>query len=83
MGSFGLRCVTVTDKRWDSLMGSMNFVKFILSFKHTGHRRSQFGRGQIITVGDWWNPSVNQADHPSKVLWAGSDPRGDGCAQGY
>ncbi|KAG7242292.1 hypothetical protein INR49_023967 [Caranx melampygus] len=49
----------------------------------TGHTRSQFGRGQIITVGDWWNPSVNQADHPTRVLWAGSDPRGDGCAQGY
>ncbi|XP_076010642.1 glutathione hydrolase-like YwrD proenzyme isoform X2 [Genypterus blacodes] len=49
----------------------------------TGHRRSQFGRGQVITVGDWWNPSVNQADHHTRVLWAGSDPRGDGCAQGY
>uniref|UniRef100_A0A674NTH2 Gamma-glutamyltransferase YwrD n=1 Tax=Takifugu rubripes TaxID=31033 RepID=A0A674NTH2_TAKRU len=49
----------------------------------TGHKRSQFGRGQIITVGDWWSPSVSQTNHPSKVLWAGSDPRGDGCAQGY
>ncbi|XP_070765194.1 glutathione hydrolase-like YwrD proenzyme [Enoplosus armatus] len=49
----------------------------------TGHKRSQFGRGQIITVGDWWNPSASQADHPSRVLWAGSDPRSDGCAQGY
>ncbi|XP_029906331.1 uncharacterized protein LOC115358473 [Myripristis murdjan] len=49
----------------------------------TGHKRSQFGRGQIITVGDWWNPSVNQADGPTRVLWAGSDPRADGCAQGY
>ncbi|XP_069009152.1 glutathione hydrolase-like YwrD proenzyme [Embiotoca jacksoni] len=49
----------------------------------TGHRRSQFGRGQIITVGDWWNSSVTQADSPHRVLWAGSDPRGDGCAQGY
>ncbi|KAL3047096.1 hypothetical protein OYC64_021343 [Pagothenia borchgrevinki] len=49
----------------------------------TGHKRSQFGRGQIITVGDWWNPSVNQADPPSRVLWAGSDPRADGCAMGY
>ncbi|XP_070817231.1 glutathione hydrolase-like YwrD proenzyme isoform X2 [Chaetodon trifascialis] len=49
----------------------------------TGHNRSQFGRGQIITMGDWWNSSVSQADHPSRVLWAGSDPRGDGCAQGY
>uniref|UniRef100_A0A3Q1JG21 Uncharacterized protein n=2 Tax=Anabas testudineus TaxID=64144 RepID=A0A3Q1JG21_ANATE len=49
----------------------------------TGHKRSQFGRGQIITVGDWWNPSVNQGDHSTRVLWAGSDPRADGCAQGY
>ncbi|KAM3618955.1 uncharacterized protein V6R79_000956 [Siganus canaliculatus] len=48
----------------------------------TGHKRSQFGRGQVITVGDWWNPSVNQAD-AVRVLWAGSDPRGDGCAQGF
>ncbi|XP_041791903.1 glutathione hydrolase-like YwrD proenzyme [Chelmon rostratus] len=49
----------------------------------TGHNRSQFGRGQIITVGDWWNSSDKQTNHPSRVLWAGSDPRGDGCAQGY
>lgn len=49
----------------------------------TGHKRCQFGRGQIITVGDWWDPSVNQTDHPIRVLWAGSDPRADGCAQGY
>uniref|UniRef100_UPI0037E716C6 glutathione hydrolase-like YwrD proenzyme n=1 Tax=Semicossyphus pulcher TaxID=241346 RepID=UPI0037E716C6 len=49
----------------------------------TGHKRSQFGRGQIVTVGDWWKSSVSQADPPSRVLWAGSDPRGDGCAQGY
>ncbi|XP_059196307.1 glutathione hydrolase-like YwrD proenzyme [Centropristis striata] len=54
-----------------------------VSWPVTGHKRSQFGRGQIITVGDWWNPSVNQADCLSRVLWAGSDPRGDGCAQGY
>ncbi|TDH08830.1 hypothetical protein EPR50_G00102070 [Perca flavescens] len=54
-----------------------------VSWPITGHKRSQFGRGQIITVGDWWNPSVNQADGPYRVLWAGSDPRADGCAQGY
>ncbi|KAF7202756.1 glutathione hydrolase-like YwrD proenzyme isoform X1 [Nothobranchius furzeri] len=46
----------------------------------TGHERCQFGRGQIITVGDWWNRS---AGSPSRVLWAGSDPRADGCAVGY
>ncbi|CAL8268013.1 unnamed protein product [Arctogadus glacialis] len=49
----------------------------------TGFNRSRFGRGQIITVGDWWNPSVRQAAHPTRVLWAGSDPRADGCSQGY
>ncbi|XP_013877280.1 putative gamma-glutamyltransferase YwrD isoform X2 [Austrofundulus limnaeus] len=49
----------------------------------TGHGRSEFGRGQIITVGDWWNISVTQDSSPSRVLWAGSDPRADGCAQGY
>lgn len=49
----------------------------------TGHQRSQFGRGQIITVGDWWNPSATQACCPPRVLWAGSDPRADGCALGY
>lgn len=49
----------------------------------SGHQRSQFGRGQVITVGDWWDPSANQTDRPIRVLWAGSDPRADGCAQGF
>ncbi|XP_077440419.1 glutathione hydrolase-like YwrD proenzyme isoform X2 [Vanacampus margaritifer] len=49
----------------------------------TGHKRSQFGRGQIITLGDWWDPSANHSDHPTRVLWAGSDPRSDGCAMGF
>ncbi|MED6260258.1 hypothetical protein ATANTOWER_010108 [Ataeniobius toweri] len=49
----------------------------------TGHERAHFGRGQIITVGDWWNRSVTQTNSPFRVLWAGSDPRADGCALGY
>ncbi|XP_072294142.1 glutathione hydrolase-like YwrD proenzyme [Eucyclogobius newberryi] len=55
-----------------------------VNFPVTGHKRSQFGRGQIITVGDWWDLSVNQTNGPiRRVLWAGSDPRADGCAQGH
>uniref|UniRef100_A0A674F7U4 Glutathione hydrolase-like YwrD proenzyme n=1 Tax=Salmo trutta TaxID=8032 RepID=A0A674F7U4_SALTR len=49
----------------------------------TGHDRSQFGRGQVISVGDWWNLSTQDAEPNVRVLWAGSDPRADGCAQGY
>ncbi|XP_075720098.1 glutathione hydrolase-like YwrD proenzyme [Rhinoderma darwinii] len=48
----------------------------------TGHDRKLFGRGQIITKGDWWRSSKIFSD-TSKVWWAGSDPRGDGCAMGY
>jgi gamma-glutamyltranspeptidase/glutathione hydrolase len=35
----------------------------------SGRRRQTFGRGQIIL-----------RDRESGVLWAGSDPRADGCA---
>ncbi len=35
----------------------------------SGYERALFGRGQIIL-----------RDHPSGVLWGGSDPRADGCA---
>jgi gamma-glutamyltranspeptidase / glutathione hydrolase len=38
----------------------------------TGYNRSQFGRGQIIL-----------RDAGTGVLWAGSDPRADGCAMCY
>ncbi|KAL1022869.1 hypothetical protein UPYG_G00033530 [Umbra pygmaea] len=41
----------------------------------TGHDRCQFGRGQIISVGDWWNLSTYEAEPTVRVLWAGSDPR--------
>jgi gamma-glutamyltranspeptidase / glutathione hydrolase len=37
-----------------------------------GFDRSLFGRGQIIV-----------RDAESGVLWAGSDPRADGCALSY
>lgn len=38
----------------------------------SGLRRSMFGRGQVI---------LREAQ--TGVLWAGSDPRADGCAMGY
>jgi gamma-glutamyltranspeptidase/glutathione hydrolase len=38
----------------------------------TGFNRATFGRGQII-----------RRDPQSGVLWAGSDPRADGCAMGF
>lgn len=38
----------------------------------SGLRRSSFGRGQVIL-----------RDAQTGVLWAGSDPRADGCAMGY
>lgn len=37
-----------------------------------GHARSVFGRAQVI-----------KRDRSTKVLWAGSDGRADGCAMGY
>ena len=36
----------------------------------SGHARRMFGRGQCVVARD-------------RVLWAGSDGRGDGCAAGY
>lgn len=47
----------------------------------TGRDRKLFGRGQIITKGDWWRS--REMSDSSKVWWAGSDPRADGCAMGY
>ncbi|MEE6500989.1 hypothetical protein FKM82_004020 [Ascaphus truei] len=47
-----------------------------------GHDRKLFGRGQIITKGEWWR-SWQIPINNRKVWWAGSDPRGDGCAMGY
>ena len=38
----------------------------------TGYNRATFGRGQII-----------RRDPQTGVLWAGSDPRSDGCAMGF
>ncbi|XP_025900910.1 uncharacterized protein LOC112952299 isoform X1 [Nothoprocta perdicaria] len=50
----------------------------------SGHHRSLFGRGQVITKGDWWQSGGSLSSrHLQNVLWAGSDPRGDGCAVGY
>ncbi|XP_078061542.1 glutathione hydrolase-like YwrD proenzyme isoform X2 [Mustelus asterias] len=50
----------------------------------SGHDRSLFGRGQIITKGAWWDLQLAlTAEDGQEVLWAGSDPRADGCAIGF
>ncbi|XP_077344395.1 glutathione hydrolase-like YwrD proenzyme isoform X2 [Lithobates pipiens] len=48
----------------------------------TGQDRKLFGRGQIISNGDWWRTGDISVTN-SRVWWAGSDPRADGCAMGY
>ncbi|XP_063772017.1 glutathione hydrolase-like YwrD proenzyme [Pseudophryne corroboree] len=48
----------------------------------SGYDRHMFGRGQIITKGEWWKAQQIPISG-SKVWWAGSDPRADGCAMGY
>lgn len=40
-----------------------------------GFDRSLFGRGQIL--------EIRRDKEGQDVIWAGSDPRGDGCAIGY
>ncbi|KAL2090242.1 hypothetical protein ACEWY4_014930 [Coilia grayii] len=57
----------------------------VLRWPVVGHDRAQFGRGQVISVGAWWDPATTPPSDPPthRVLWAGSDPRGDGCAVGY
>ena len=50
----------------------------------TGHNRwkYQFGRGHVVTKGNWWENWDGESNQGWKkgVLWAGSDPRGDGIA---
>ena len=49
----------------------------------TGHRRALFGRGHAITPGAWWRAENSGISEDKSVLWAGADPRADGCAVGY
>ena len=49
----------------------------------SGHKRAHFGRGQVIAVGCWWDADASEPKMETRVLWAGSDPRADGCALGY
>lgn len=48
-----------------------------------GLGRAVFGRGQIITRGDWWAEPGRTTSTNENVLWAGSDPRADGMALSY
>ncbi|XP_046350993.2 glutathione hydrolase-like YwrD proenzyme [Haliotis rufescens] len=47
-----------------------------------GHDRSKFGRGQVITRGNWWQTGSGHVQS-SNVLWSGSDPRADGQVAAY
>ncbi|XP_069053481.1 glutathione hydrolase-like YwrD proenzyme isoform X4 [Lepisosteus oculatus] len=49
----------------------------------SGHDRAEFGRGQVIADGCWWDPDSYSPEQSGRVWWAGSDPRADGCAVGY
>ncbi|XP_066565664.1 glutathione hydrolase-like YwrD proenzyme [Amia ocellicauda] len=49
----------------------------------SGHARSEFGRGQVIAEGNCWERPCEETNRAHRVLWAGSDPRADGCAVGY
>ena len=42
------------------------------------YARKLFGRGQLIVAA-----KPRRGERGDTVLWAGSDPRGDGCALGY
>ncbi|XP_072167953.1 glutathione hydrolase-like YwrD proenzyme [Diadema setosum] len=49
----------------------------------SGFDRAVFGRGQVICSGDWWKKEGYAGrGERGEVLWAGSDPRGDGMALG-
>uniref|UniRef100_A0A8B9J7R5 Gamma-glutamyltransferase YwrD n=4 Tax=Astyanax mexicanus TaxID=7994 RepID=A0A8B9J7R5_ASTMX len=54
----------------------------VVNWPIEGHERAMFGRGQVISVGTWWDPTREETRVPQRVLWAGSDPRADGCAVG-
>lgn len=50
----------------------------------TGWDRRRFGRGQVITMGDWWSTKDTASAETGQVLlYAGCDIRGDGVPVGY
>ncbi|XP_066455227.1 glutathione hydrolase-like YwrD proenzyme [Eleutherodactylus coqui] len=82
---------TKKDQKWhlyledgfpDKIVEDLKARGHLVHWPITGHDRSIFGRGQIITKGDWWRSPEISSDS-GKVWWAGSDPRGDGCSLGY
>ena len=59
----------------DIVIQKLGKLGHIINGPVCGHDRALFGRGQII--------QSRKDSSGRRILWAGSDPRGDGCAIGY
>mmetsp|Transcript_11605 Transcript_11605/g.27021 ORF Transcript_11605/g.27021 Transcript_11605/m.27021 type:complete len:104 (-) Transcript_11605:145-456(-) len=64
--------ISVEDGVSRTVVGELREMGHTLGDPLVGHERALFGRGQII-----------RRIQESGVLWAGSDPRADGCAMGW
>ena len=68
-------CVGLEDGIPAGTVAELRALRHEVTEPVTGHERGLFGRGQII--------ASRSVDGGRRVLWAGSDGRGDGLAIGY
>ncbi|XP_033117889.1 glutathione hydrolase-like YwrD proenzyme isoform X2 [Anneissia japonica] len=73
--------VAIEDGIPESVIKELESMGHDLQGPVKGSGRSIFGRGQVITIGNWWADDAER--NSDVVLWGGSDPRGDGAAIGY